>query len=69
MKIDWGWPKAVLLFFGLIAKGLSVNEPLPIPAGELIKTVSNVLWIAFDGAFLWLLQPPKQKVDDNSEEV
>lgn len=61
MKVEWAWLKAVLLFFGLILKGLAVSEPLPFDWGTAVKAVSSILWAAFDGAFLYLLKPPTEQ--------
>lgn len=63
-KPEWGNAKAALLFCGLIAKGLAMTEPLPFNGGIQIKAVAQILWVAFDGAFMWLLQPPKQEEKD-----
>lgn len=63
MTVQWGPAKAVLLFLGLICKGLAIAEPLPVPCGDLVKGVAGVVWVAFDGAFMWLLQPPVPRND------
>jgi hypothetical protein len=61
MTVEWGWQKAVLLFLGLLTKALAANPPLPVAHGELIQVLSQKVWFAFDGAFLYLLRPPAQK--------
>lgn len=61
MKVEWGLLKGVLLFLGLLTKSLATLDPLPFPWGDQVKAISAVIWPAFDGAFMWLLKPPKQK--------
>jgi hypothetical protein len=68
LRVDWAWPKAVLLFVGLLLKGLAMGDPLAIEYGPLIKQISSVVWMAFDGAFLWLLAPPKSNRQARDEE-
>lgn len=68
MKVYWGKWKAVLLFLGLIAKGVALGDPLPFYWGKAAKAVSAVIWGAFDGAFLWLLTPPKPRQEQEREE-
>lgn len=61
-QIQWAWAKAALLFIGLIFKGLAMStEPLPFWWGVEAQCVAVIVWPAFDGAFLWLLQPPTEK--------
>lgn len=64
MRVEWGLAKAVLLFCGLLAKGLALGPALPFVWGETAKTVSKIVWPAFDGAFMWLLQPPTKRKGD-----
>jgi hypothetical protein len=65
MKIEWPLWKAFFLFFGLILKGIAVSDSFPYPD---IKLYAGILWIAFDGAFLWLLQPPKETISGDGGE-
>lgn len=61
MRIEWAKIKAVLLFFGLLVKGLAFAEPLPFEFGPAIKAGASILWVAIDGAFFWLLKPPSER--------
>lgn len=63
MRIEWGWIKAMLLFLGLLCKGLAISDPLPFSWGIAGKAVAGIIWPAFDGAFFWLLKPPTQRND------
>jgi hypothetical protein len=67
--IQWAWPKAVLLFLGLICKGLATSEPLPFWWGTATKAIAGILWPAIDGAFFWLLTPPKQSSEPEEEDT
>lgn len=60
-EVQHGTRKQWLLFAGLIFKGLAISDPLPVSGGEFLKSVANIIWMAFDGAFLYLLQPPKEE--------
>lgn len=68
-KIQWAWPKATLLFLGLICKGLASGEPLPFWWGVPAKAIAGILWPAIDGAFFWLLTPPKQTTTEPEEDT
>lgn len=61
ITVQWAWVKAVLLFCGLLCKGLAISEPLPFGWGAAAQAVAGIIWPAFDGAFFWLLVPPTEK--------
>lgn len=65
MKVEWGWVKAILVFGGLVCKGLALQEPLSFEWGVMVHEVAGVIWPAFDGAFMWLLRPPSQEGEKN----
>jgi hypothetical protein len=67
VKPEWGWQKATLLFCGLVCKGIAFSTAPEIPSW--LKAWANVLWLAFDGSFVYLLQPPKQNQGDDAGEV
>lgn len=64
----WTWVKSLLLFFGLLCKSLAFSDPLPIHAGVLLKAISGIVWVAFDGSLLWLLKPPFS-IEENTDET
>jgi hypothetical protein len=62
MNVEWGDQKRWLLFWGLVAKGIAFSDELPFqPGGMILKWVANIVWMAFDGAFLYLLKPPAEQ--------
>jgi hypothetical protein len=61
--------KAILLFLGLITKGLAISDPLPFSWGIPAKAVSGIIWPAFDGSLLWLLTPPTLKKETPTDET
>lgn len=67
-RIQWAWQKAVLLFLGLLCKGLALAEPLPFSWGIAAKAIAGIVWMAFDGAFMWLLTPPAEPVKELQKE-
>lgn len=61
-RVEWPLQKASLLFLGLCAKGIAfAPEPLPFYWGDQARAVCGILWLAFDGSFVYLLKPPSQK--------
>jgi hypothetical protein len=65
MRVQWAWIKALLLFLGLLCKGLAISDPLPFAWGVAAKAVAAIVWIAFDGAFMWLLTPPTEPTPES----
>jgi len=63
----WQWLQALLMFLGLLCKGLAISDPLPIPGGAAVKGFAAVIWVAFDGSFFWLLKSPKEVQSNETE--